>query len=167
MTLSRGRFVLLFGWVLALTGLHMAADDLVQSTWTVDGVTREALVRIPAGAEQGGAPVVFVYHGHGGSMKQAASSMPIHRHWPEAIVVFPQGLPTLGKLTDRAGRQSGWQATAGAQGDRDLKLFDAIFADLLGQYRFADYTPYPSTKGAETAPCSTRAVTAIPPPPRR
>jgi polyhydroxybutyrate depolymerase len=68
-------------------------------------------------------------------MKHAASSMPIHQSWPEAIVIYPQGLPTPGSLLDVAGRESGWQATAGAQGDRDLKFFDVMLADLIRQYR--------------------------------
>jgi polyhydroxybutyrate depolymerase len=75
-------------------------------------------------------------------MKHAASSMPIHRHWPEAIVVFPQGLPTPGTMTDQAGRQAGWQATLGTQGDRDLKFFDVIVADLLDWYRFDERRLY-------------------------
>lgn len=137
-----GRLFLLCGLVLVLAGRTAAADDLVRRTWTVDGVTREALVHIPTGAEQGGAPVVFVFHGHTGTMKHAASSMPIHSHWPAAIVVYPQGLPTPGSLVDRAGKESGWQANAGAQGDRDLKFFDAMFADLLGQYRFDERRVY-------------------------
>lgn len=135
MTFRPGRFVLLLALGLVAAGWTKAADDLVRRTWIVDGVTREALLHLPAGAEKGGAPVVFVFHGHTGTMKHAALSMPIHRHWPEAIVVYPQGLPTPGTLVDTAGRESGWQAAVGAQGDRDLKFFDAMYADLLGRYR--------------------------------
>lgn len=51
-------------------------------------------------------------------------------------MIYPQGLPTAGSLTDREGKDSGWQAAAGAEGDRDLKFFDVMFADLLGKYRF-------------------------------
>jgi polyhydroxybutyrate depolymerase len=142
MTLNPGRFILLFGLMLALCGQSTAADDLVRRTWTVDGVTREALVHIPAGAEKGGAPVVFVFHGHMGTMKQASSSMPIHRHWAEAIVVYPQGLPTPSPLVDRVGREPGWQATAGVQGDRDLKFFDVMFADLRDGYHFDERRVY-------------------------
>jgi polyhydroxybutyrate depolymerase len=128
------RLGLLVGLALGAAGGAEAGDDLVRRTWTVDGVTREALVHIPDGAQKGGAPVVFVFHGHMGTMKHASTSMPIHRQWPEAIVVYPQGLPTPGTLTDRAGRESGWQASAGAQGDRDLKFFDTMLADLMGKF---------------------------------
>ncbi len=129
------RYVLMIVLALAVAARTLAADDLVRRTWTVDGVAREALVHLPPGAEKGGAPVVFVFHGHTGTMKHAALSMPVHQHWPAAIVVYPQGLPTPGSLVDPTGKESGWQATAGAQGDRDLKFFDAMLADLTRQYR--------------------------------
>ncbi len=119
-----------------------AASDTVRRTWTVDGVEREALVHLPAGAEQGGLPVVFVFHGHSGTMAHTARTMGIHRLWSDAIVVYPQGLPTPGQLTDRAGRQSGWQAAAGAQGDRDFKFFDAMLADLIKRYHVDERRVY-------------------------
>ncbi len=106
------------------------AADLVEQTWTVDGVQRTALVHWPA-KHEGPVPVVFAFHGHGGSSRHASRSFPIHRFWPEAIVVYPQGLPTVGKLTDPKGERAGWQAAAGVNGDRDLKFFDVLLADLL------------------------------------
>lgn len=116
---------------LAVTGLTArGADGLERRTWTVDGVTREALVHLPAQPGPGGAPLVFAFHGHGGAMAQAARSFPIHTLWPEAIVVYPQGLPTASRLVDPEGKKAGWQGVAGMQGDRDLKFFDAMLADL-------------------------------------
>jgi polyhydroxybutyrate depolymerase len=129
------RHAFLLALLLILSSRALGADDLVRHTWTVDGVEREALVRVPPGVEKGGAPVVFVFHGHMGTMAQASRSMPIHEHWPEAIVVYPQGLPTPGTLTDPSGKKPGWQSSAGAQGDRDLKFFDVMFADLVHRYR--------------------------------
>jgi hypothetical protein len=73
-------------------------------------------------------PVVFVFHGHGGTAFQAGRSFAMHKHWPEAISVYLQGLNTPGKLTDPEGKKPGWQHGAGAEGDRDLKLFDAVMA---------------------------------------
>jgi polyhydroxybutyrate depolymerase len=123
-----------------LVGILLAgaarAGSLVQREWTVEGVRRVALVSIPAEAGRGGAlPLVFAFHGHGGSMQQAARSFPIHEVWPEAIVVYPQGLPTPSPLVDRDGRLDGWQGAAGAAGDRDLKFFDVMLADLRTKYR--------------------------------
>ncbi|MCX8090371.1 MAG: esterase [Verrucomicrobiae bacterium] len=97
---------------------------------TVDGVNREALVRVPDAARTNPAPVVFVFHGHGGNSRSAARKFALHEHWPEAIVVYPQGLNTPGRLTDPEGRRPGWQHRAGDHGDRDLKLFDALLARL-------------------------------------
>jgi polyhydroxybutyrate depolymerase len=121
--------------LLLLAGRLPAANQLERHTWIVDGVTREALLSIPTKIPADGAPLVFAFHGHGGSMAQASHSFPIHEKWPEAIVVYPQGLPTAGRLTDRAGTEAGWQAMAGAQGDRDLKFFDVMLADLKQRYR--------------------------------
>jgi hypothetical protein len=53
--------------------------------WKVGDVTREALVSIPEASKN--APLVFVWHGHGGSMRQASLSFGLHTLWPEAIVV--------------------------------------------------------------------------------
>lgn len=111
------------------------AADLQRLNWQVDGVAREALLRVPDKMPPGGAPLVFVFHGHGGSMEQAARSMPIHEKWPEAIVVYPQGLPTVGQLTDKEGNRAGWQGRAGTEGDRDLKFFDVMWADLQTRYK--------------------------------
>ncbi len=101
----------------------------------VEGVTREALVAWPANPPAEGAPLLFVFHGHGGSARQAARSMPFHQHWPEAIVVYPQGLPTPGRLTDPEGKKAGWQPAAGEQGDRDLAFFDALLEEMKRQHR--------------------------------
>jgi polyhydroxybutyrate depolymerase len=112
------------------------AGTLVERAWAVDGVRRVALVSVPAAAGQGGAlPVVFAFHGHGGSMQQASRSFPIHEAWPGAIVIYPQGLPTPSALVDHDGRLAGWQGIAGTLGDRDLKFFDAMLATLRAEYR--------------------------------
>lgn len=136
------RFLPLLAALLLSEGV--SAGELERRTWTVDGVTREALISLPEGAAGKGAtlPVVFAFHGHGGSMDNASRSFPIHRLWPEAIVVYPQGLPTAGVLTDRAGNRAGWQPRAGAEGDRDLKFFDAMLANLRQQYAVDDRRIY-------------------------
>jgi len=127
----------------ALLGLRAAGGETLQRRiWVVDGVTREALVRVPDAIGPGGAPLVFAFHGHGGSMAQASRSFPIHELWPEAIVVYPQGLPTAGQLTDIAGDEAGWQGRAGTQGDRDLKFFDVMLADLRQRCRVDDRRVY-------------------------
>lgn len=99
--------------------------------WTIAGAERTALVAPPTKGKPGAAhPLIFVFHGHGGSSRNAARSFHLHTLWPEAIVVYPQGLPTPGPLVDPEGRRPGWQNRVGAQGDRDLALFDAMLASL-------------------------------------
>lgn len=110
--------------------LQVSGADFQKMAFTVEGVTREALVYVPAQAKEQAAPLVFVFHGHGGNARQVARSIEMARYWPEAISVYMQGLNTPGQLTDPQGRKAGWQAAAGAQGDRDLKFFDAVLAQL-------------------------------------
>jgi polyhydroxybutyrate depolymerase len=112
-----------------------AADAPARREWKVDGVVREALVHVPAGAATNPAPVVFAFHGHGGSMNNAARMFSVHTRWPEAIVVYMQGLNTPGRLTDPNGKAPGWQRSVGDQDDRDLKFFDAVLASLKQDYR--------------------------------
>jgi polyhydroxybutyrate depolymerase len=116
-----------------------ALQDLRRRTWTVDDVEREALVHIPATAATTStatpAPIIFAFHGHGGTMQRAATMFDYHHVWPEAIVVYMQGLNTPGRLTDPEGKKPGWQHSSGAQNDRDLKFFDAVLASLKSDYK--------------------------------
>ena len=128
--------------LVALSGIARAQNVPERREWTVDGVTREALVAAPASAKTAPTPVVFAFHGHGGNMNQAARSFGYHTVWPEAIVVYMQGLNTPGKLTDPEGKKPGWQHDIGAQGDRDLKFFDAVLATLEKDYRVDDKRIY-------------------------
>ena len=120
----------------------LAADAPTHRTWTVDGTTREALVYVPTQARTNAAPLVFAFHGHGGSMQNAARSFSYHTRWPEAIVVYMQGLNTPGRLTDPEGEKPGWQAAVGDQSDRDLKFFDAVLASLKADYDVDDKRIY-------------------------
>ena len=134
-------FVVLFSFVCLVQ--TMEAADLERRTWNVDGVTREALVSLPAGAvARGRSSLVFAFHGHGGTMTQASRSFLLHQFWPDAIVVYPQGLPTVGALTDPEGKRPGWQGVAGGQGDRDLKFFDVMLASLRADFPVDDKRIY-------------------------
>lgn len=115
-----------------------ADDSLTERRWTVDGTPREALVHIPPSARTRPTPLLFVYHGHGGTMERSASRTGFHEEWPEAIVVYPQGLKTPGILTDTEGKRAGWQSKAGQQGDRDLHFFDAMLESLRKDYQVDD-----------------------------
>lgn len=110
--------------------LARGTDGLQQMDFTVDGVARTALVHVPLSARTTNTPVVFVFHGHGGSAGQAARSFHMEREWPEAICVYMQGLPTPGQITDPDGKRTGWQAAPGDRKDRDIAFFDAVLARL-------------------------------------
>jgi polyhydroxybutyrate depolymerase len=139
----RPRFRSIFLLCALFAGLSVhAAEALVRRTWIVDGVTREALVAIPIRAATEPTPVLFVFHGHGGTMDHAARTMAFHTLWPEALVVYPQGLNTPGALTDPEGKKSGWQSAAGTEGDRDLKFFDALLVSLRREFRIDDRRLY-------------------------
>lgn len=122
---------------LAVFSLSLAADASSPLTreWTVDGVTRTGIVYVPESATQAASPVIFAFHGHGGTAAQAARSFAYQTHWPEAIVVYLQGLPTPGQLTDPEGKRPGWQKTPGDQGDRDIHFFDTVLAGLKQDYK--------------------------------
>lgn len=127
--------------LLLASGLHAAPAAGVlpagfqQWELKVAGDLREAAIYAPASAKEKAAPVVFVFHGHGGNMKNAARSFAMHQQWATAISVYPQGLNTPGRLTDPEGKKPGWQHSAGAQEDRDLKFFDALLAKLKQEYK--------------------------------
>ena len=126
---------LIVSLVMVLSPFARGADAFQRMSFTVDGVARSALVYAPANASTMSVPVVFVFHGHGGSAENATRSFAMDRHWPEAISVYMQGLDTPGQLTDPQGNRAGWQAAIGDQGDRDLKFFDAVLARLKENYR--------------------------------
>lgn len=143
MQTSRHRFLPILSLLLAFAPAGFSQDassatlppGFQRWEFKLDGVAREALVYAPATAKAQPAPVVFVFHGHGGTARNVVRSFAIQRHWPEAISVYMQGLKTPGKLTDPEGKRSGWQARPGEQQDRDLKFFDAVLARLKQEYK--------------------------------
>jgi polyhydroxybutyrate depolymerase len=103
--------------------------------WTIDGVKREAIVFAPADAKASLSPLVFGFHGHGGNMRNVARSYHFQDLWPEAIVVYMQGLNTPGRLTDPEGRKPGWQHGAEDHGGRDLKFFDEVLKTMKAEFK--------------------------------
>ncbi len=129
------------GIVLGLAGLLLtaaagrpAAAQPLTMHWAIEGVDRQALVFAPTSPfKDAKTPVLFAFHGHGGTMGTAALAMRFQSLWPEALVVYMQGLPTPSPV-DPQGRHPGWQSNAGDLGDRDLKFFDAALASLKAKY---------------------------------
>jgi polyhydroxybutyrate depolymerase len=135
--------------VALLTLLLVPQADPESREWTIDGAARTALIYRPAKEPAAdspdaakGVPVVFGFHGHGGNARQAARSFHLQDEWPEAIVVYMQGVPTPGRLTDPEGKLNGWQHDPGDHEDRDLKFFDAVLATLKKDYQIDENRIY-------------------------
>ncbi len=132
--MKRSYHFVLFTFFTTLILQHQAQAAGTPMTWTIDGVQREALVFAPSSNKPGQKhPVIFGFHGHGGNMNRASMGMHFQDLWPEAIVVYPQGLPTTSRR-DPNGNFPGWQSEVGQDGDRDLKFFDAMLSDLKKKY---------------------------------
>lgn len=109
-----------------------------QITLNVNGTARTALVFAPSQHGAGRAPCVMVFHGYTANARLAAMQFEIHKLWPQAYVVYAQGLPT--KLFRRGiGEQPGWQLMPGENGDRDVNYVKALL-------KWADSTHEINTK---------------------
>src|SRR5436190_19663311 len=91
------------------------AAEPTPTKWTVDGAEREALVFLPSTSSKSKPPVIFAFHGHGGNIQFAARGMAFQNFWQEAIVVYPQGLPTPGIIIDQTGERPRWQRELGQE----------------------------------------------------
>ncbi|MEO5567225.1 MAG: hypothetical protein ABIR92_01950, partial [Gemmatimonadaceae bacterium] len=103
-----------------------APVGLKSQAWTVGGVQRTGFVALPISKSAAGAPLVLVFHGHGGTAANMSRALPIHSKWPEALVLYLQGLPSPGTIVDREGRNAGWQSAPGVMDDRDLAFVDSV-----------------------------------------
>jgi polyhydroxybutyrate depolymerase len=101
---------------------------------TVGSVQRTALVRLPASYDaRSPRPVLFVFHGFTMTAHLMESLVNFSEAWPEAIVVYPQGLPRRFERWG-PGSQPGWQITAGELDGRDLAFFDAMLGWLRAHH---------------------------------
>lgn len=122
---------LLLAVVVLLFALPIEAQSAVDGswrTWTIDGVERTAWVHLP-GESPIRSPVILAFHGHGGRAARMRRTMGLERHWADAVVVYPQGLPTK-TLRDPEGTRAGWQNRTGESGDRDFAFVDEILESL-------------------------------------
>jgi len=107
----------------------------INQTFNVDGVERSAIVYPNTKpASKTGAPLVLGFHGHGGRAEFVARRWSLHTLWPEAVVVYLQGLPTSTPRDPEGGRP-GWQIAPGGQNDRDVRFVDAVIERAQKQYK--------------------------------
>jgi polyhydroxybutyrate depolymerase len=97
--------------------------------FAVGGVTRTAVVVVPQSLSRP-LPVLFMFHGHGGNGSLVDQRLDFDGLWPDAIVVYPDGLVGHKGITDPEGRLPGWQSLLGENGDSDLAFFDTMLATL-------------------------------------
>lgn len=106
-----------------LCAMLLATPQQVQpQKWTVGETVRQGLVW-QAGKDK---PLLLVFHGHGGTAKNIARTTRYHELWPEANVVYLQGLVGVKGVTDPSGSRTGWQKGAGTYDDRDLKFVKVV-----------------------------------------
>jgi polyhydroxybutyrate depolymerase len=123
-------------WVATLFLLAALPAEGKLQTFDVEGTRREAIVYANTGkAPASGAALVFVFHGRGGRAERAAERFKLHEHWPEAVVVYMQGLSGSPGANDPAGKRPGWQSLPGEQRDRDAKFFDVVLGELQRQHK--------------------------------
>ena len=96
---------------------------------TSDGTTRRALVYAPQ-VQKSAAPLVFVFHGRGGSMSGISQKLDIHNHWSEAIVVYPQGMWGEGRYREGFG----WVISDTDDEGRDIRFFDVLLEYIEKSY---------------------------------
>lgn len=95
--------------------------------YDVNGVNRKAVVFLPKTALIKPSAVVFCFHGSGGTLQKAANQFSIHKHWREAIVVYPAGM----SINIRGTEKSGWLLKKDDRGkNRELEFIDEILSAL-------------------------------------
>ena len=111
-------------------------SEPINQTLNVDGIERAAVI-FPNSkpAPKTGAPLVLAFHGHGGRAAGIARRWDLQSLWPEAVVVYLQGLPGVLGIVDPEGRLPGWQKNPGEQNDRDVKFVDAVMERIQKQYK--------------------------------
>lgn len=110
-------------------------------TFNIEGVERKAIIH-EGEAKTKKSPVLFVFHGHGGNARLVEQRFKFHNAWKEALVVYMEGIPGVGMLTDREGVRNGWQNNPGDVNDRDLKFFDEVLKQLQKDYQIDDKRIY-------------------------
>lgn len=118
-------FALLLSAVLVYREAGAARETLELD---VAGMQRRVLLYVPEAASQAPPPLILVYHGRGDDSEAFARAVKLHADWPEAIVAYPRGEWHTEK------RQRGWQYRPGQYDDRDLRLTDALLANLATRF---------------------------------
>ena len=115
--------------------IRTARSETNSQNFKIDGVDRSALIypnKTPA--PKSGSPLILGFHGYGGRAEFVARRWGLSALWPEAVVIYLQGLPTSIAREPGADRP-GWQIAPGAQNDRDVRFVDTVIEQAQKQYR--------------------------------
>ncbi len=131
---------LFIGLFLTLMISARAATEYKVLTWSItdnDGHTdeRKAFIHLPEGDGSGSdkkVPLIFGFHGHGGQADAYGDNQKLHVFWKEALVVYPQGLPTAIHGANDTG--TGWQHSVNSFGNRDVKFVEAMLKTFKEEY---------------------------------
>ena len=115
------------GMICVVAGMVVPESSAEIMRWQVNGSTREAIVQAPDTAATGEPlPLVLSFHGYGDNMENFQYTN-LHVVWPEAVVVYFQGL-------ERSRGLRGWVTEPG-RSNRDLALVDVAVASLKDRFR--------------------------------
>ncbi len=103
--------------------------------FTVEGKERTTIIQGNSTHLESGAPVIFVFHGHGGNADKASNGYQLGEYWSDAIIVYMQGEPGVSGVNDPLGQRNGWQKNPGELEDRDVKFFDAVLDYIQQTYQ--------------------------------
>ncbi len=124
-----------FVWSFLFAFLSVTIWGQIEKTFSIEGVSRKCIIYEPQQKTEK-VPVVFVFHGHGGNTKHASKTMNFQDEFPEALVVFMQGIPgTSGYVVDKEGSLNGWQMFPNENGNRDVLFFDEVLKNLKENYK--------------------------------
>jgi polyhydroxybutyrate depolymerase len=101
----------------------------------IGAFTRSFVVRVPGtydGRTPG--PLIMLFHPFGMNAQYMQGRVQIPRIWPEAIAIYPNGMPRIG--AGAGGLQPAWQTRPGELDDRDLVFFDAMLDWLRANHCF-------------------------------
>lgn len=124
--------IILFFCLFYLSHSGYAHEACANKTLPVRGIDRTGIVCVGSAALVS-YPVVLAFHGRGSNAKEMAIGTQLHDAWPEALVVYLDGLPGNPAPHDKEGKKTGWQINPGDMNDRDIAFTDAAI-DALGQH---------------------------------
>jgi len=116
--------------LLALLLVFTQTTQPITIDLNVNGVDRQALIVAPTKINPK-PPVLFMFHGHGGSAERMHSRFHAEQEWPEALVVYPDGLPVVRGEPANGGK--GWVLDCNDY-NRDVQLFDALLKKVVNDY---------------------------------